>query len=244
MSRGIPVWVWVLGALVGLPAAAFGFASWRVSNPTHDPQALPDGLISIDSRVGRTLLADSEKTADYQPLVRWYVPQDKLSWCGVASATIVVNALGLNEPGPALRQPKLFTREARQVRSRVRTTWGGMTLQELAGILQTWDAHAEPFHAEEHDIVRFRMLARGNLGDPSDFLVVNYHRSKLGQAGAGHISPVAAWDQDTDRVLILDTASYRYPWTWVRIKDLFGAMNTQDRASGRSRGWLVVRSSR
>jgi len=70
---------------------------------------------------------------------------------------------------------------------------------------------------------------------------VNYDRKALGQAGGGHISPVAAYHAPTDRVLILDVARYRYPSVWVPLADLWEAIRTTDSTSGRSRGVVVVR---
>ena len=79
-----------------------------------------------------------------------------------------------------------------------------------------------------------------NLSTPGDYLVVNYQREVLGQNKVGHISPLAAYDRETDTVLILDTASYSYPPTWVPVADLFAAMATTDRSSGKSRGFVEV----
>jgi len=41
-------------------------------------------------------------------------------------------------------------------------------------------------------------------------------------------------------VLIMDTASYKYPPTWVELPKLYEAMNTIDGASGKSRGYVEV----
>ena len=44
----------------------------------------------------------------------------------------------------------------------------------------------------------------------------------------GHISPLAAYDADTDRFLILDVSRFKYPPVWVGTAELFTAMNTTD----------------
>ena len=62
---------------------------------------------------------------------------------------------------------------------------------------------------------RFRNQLVRNLQTHGDYAVVNYLRTKAHQAGGGHISPVAAYDEETDRFLVLDTASYKYPWFWI-----------------------------
>jgi hypothetical protein len=232
-------------AVLALPFVAYGFVQYRISNPEYAPQPLPDDLVAADGGTGRLLLANAEAKADHAPLTRWFVPQQKLSWCGVASATIVLNALDVKPPsGDSWQQHALFTRGARRVKSRLAVTFGGMTLAELEGILDANGALADAYRADENPLDRFRAMAEGNLGSPLDFLIVNYARPSLGQAGGGHISPVAAWDRDTDRFLVLDTAAYKYPWTWVRGADLHAAMNTIDPDSQESRGWVVVRRAR
>ena len=87
-------------------------------------------------------------------------------------------------------------------------------------------------------------LKRENLEEPGDFILVNYQREVLGQRRVGHISPIGAYDAETDRVLILDTASYNYPPTWVPLTQLYSAMAAIDPASGRARGFVEVAASR
>ena len=86
----------------------------------------------------------------------------------------------------------------------------------------------------------FREAARTALDESRTFLIVNYDRRQLQQAGAGHISPVGAFDAPTDRVLILDVATRKYPYTWIPLAALWGAMNTVDSDSGQTRGYLLV----
>jgi Phytochelatin synthase. len=82
-----------------------------------------------------------------------------------------------------------------------------------------------------------------NMATPGDYLIVNYARATLGQDGGGHISPIAAYDATADRVLILDTARYRYPPTWVPLPLLWEAMRTTDPETGLARGLVEVRAS-
>ena len=39
---------------------------------------------------------------------------------------------------------------------------------------------------------------------------MNYERAALDQNKSGHISPLAAYDEQTDKLLILDVAAYKY----------------------------------
>ncbi|MCF7700566.1 hypothetical protein GLR48_14785 [Loktanella sp. M215] len=44
-------------------------------------------------------------------------------------------------------------------------------------------------------------------------------------------------------VLIMDTAGYKYPQTWVPVAVLFDAMETLDTESQLKRGFVEVRSA-
>ncbi len=69
-----------------------------------------------------------------------------------------------------------------------------------------------------------------------------YLRRSIGQERGGHISPLAAYNADTDQVLILDVSRYKYPPVWVEVEDLWNAVNTVDSVSGLTRGVVVISS--
>jgi hypothetical protein len=87
----------------------------------------------------------------------------------------------------------------------------------------------------------FRARASDYLDRDGHYVIVNYSRSGLEQEGRGHISPLAAYDADTDRFLILDVSRYKYPPVWVETAQLFDAMarSIDDPVSGR--GFVLVR---
>jgi hypothetical protein len=61
------------------------------------------------------------------------------------------------------------------------------------------------------------------------------------QGRGAHISPLAAYDADTDRFLILDVSRYKYPPVWVVAAELFAAMNTTDTDNqDRTRGFVLL----
>jgi hypothetical protein len=66
-------------------------------------------------------------------------------------------------------------------------------------------------------------------------------RKSIGQEKGGHISPLAAYDADTDRFLLLDVARYKYPPVWISAVELFNAMNTTDSDNqDRTRGFVLI----
>ncbi|KAL7566870.1 hypothetical protein ACA910_021361 [Epithemia clementina (nom. ined.)] len=76
----------------------------------------------------------------------------------------------------------------------------------------------------------------------TSLLVVSYARSSLGQTGdSGHFAPLAAYDPETDSVLILDVARFKYPPYWVSLPELYYAMaQPLDPVTQQSRGWFVL----
>ena len=55
-------------------------------------------------------------------------------------------------------------------------------------------------------------------------LVSTFSRAPLGQTGDGHYSPIAGYDAETDHVLVLDVARFKYPpWCalrWDRVVEM------------------------
>lgn len=222
---------------LGLAAVTVGLV-WQLAFrvPAAEPLPLPDRLVSATTREGQRLLAESTVLADHPSLTAAFESQRRPAFCGVASAVAVLNAL--RPAGPRLTQARFFSAWTTELQ----VTFNGMTLQELATLLRQHGAHAVAVFAQDTSLEAFRASAIANLGRPGDYVVVNYQRGALGQREGGHISPLAAYNAASDRFLLLDVAAYRYPPTWVTAADLWTAMNTVDSVSGRTRGYVLVRS--
>lgn len=198
---------------------------------------------------GQTLLLQSVDRADYGPLAEQFLTQANLAYCGVASMVMVLNSLAVPAPAAAgFGSYRFWTQEnvfeaadTRAVLSPEVVARQGMTLRELGALLASLGVQARAIHGDRLSLAQFRLLVRSNLSQSGDRLLVNYHRKAVGQAGGGHISPLAAYHPMTDRVLILDVARYRYPSVWVPLADLWQAIRTTDSSTGLSRGVVVVR---
>lgn len=225
---------WSALALAAATVGLVGHLAFSV--PGAEPLPLPEHLVSATTPEGQRLLAESTSRADHPPLTAAFESQRRPAFCGVASSVAVLNAL--RPSGPRLTQGSFFSAWTTELR----VTFQGMTLQELAALLRQHDAEAEAVFAQDSSLEAFRAIATANLGRPGDYVVVNYQRGALGQREGGHISPLAAYNAASDRFLLLDVAAYRYPPTWVTAADLWTAMNTVDGVSGRTRGFVLVRS--
>lgn len=232
MFRKIVSTTLLVALLLALSSAAY--VGWQLY-PHQQHQPLPSGLTALTDPAGQALLEGSEQRSDFERLRLSFQPQALGSFCGVASSVTVLNALGQD-----LDQYTFFTPQTETVRSLKDIMLGGMSLHELAGLLGVHGAQARLYYADQSSENAFRETIQRNLANDNDFLIVNYQRNALGQGQTGHISPLAAYDADTDQVLLMDVAEHKYPPTWIPVSLLFSAMLTTDASSGKMRGFVEV----
>ena len=70
------------------------------------------------------------------------------------------------------------------------------------------------------------------------YAIVTYRRDVVGQRGGGHISPLAAFDAETDSFLVMDVNPTSAGWVWIPSATLVKAMRTFDTIE--NRGYVVV----
>ncbi|AFY87892.1 phytochelatin synthase family protein [Chroococcidiopsis thermalis] len=209
---------------------------------------LPNNLISFNSEMGEQLLLQSKAREDFWDLSTQYVTQNTQSYCGVASIVMVLNALSIPAPiAPEYTPYRVFTQanffnnaSTKKVLAPEVVARQGMTLEQLGQLLASYGVEAKVYHSTNTNIEQFRQLVIQNLRQENNFVLANYLRRKIGQERGGHISPLAAYNQQTDRFLILDVSRYKYPPVWVKAADLWQAMDTEDRVSGKTRGFVLV----
>ena len=209
---------------------------------------LPDNLTGFDTETGEELLVQSDAREAYFPLASNFLTQKTQSYCGVASIVMVLNSLGVAAPAvPEFEPYRTFTQDnvldeaTDTVLPRATLAEIGMTLDQIGGILNQKGVKAIVHHAADSSIDDFRTSAREALGKKGSFVIVNYLRKAMGQEKGGHISPLAAYDVESDRFLILDVARYKYPPVWVTTADLFAAMKTTDSDNeNKTRGFVLV----
>lgn len=224
-------------------AASFG----AVGEARAQHAGLPATLVALDSPEGQRLLVEADARSDFFGLAQSYTTQMNPGYCGVASIVMVLNALQVPAPiatewsAPVFTQDNLFNDKAKTVLQP--GFKGGMTLQQLADIVQSHPATTRVVHAGDSSLEEFRTLASKNLATAGDYVIINFERSEIGQEFMGHISPLGAYDAKADKFLVMDVARYKYPPVWVDAAALFRAMNTKDIVSGNTRGFVLVTAS-
>ncbi len=118
---------------------------------------------------------------------------------------------------------------------------GGYQLRQLDELLRAHQL-ATRLVIADHKISdeEIRRDLLDNLQRPDDYVIVNYQRSAIGQAGGGHISPLAAYDADSDSVLVLDVNPALHGWVWMPLATLIQGMRTAD--AQENRGYILLRN--
>lgn len=204
-------------------------------------------LIYWNSEAGKELRARIPADADYWQLSPWFAEQINQTYCSVASAITVLNAMPIKKPVDPVYAPNayftqrnFFTPEVVKVISPQTVLSQGMTRDEMVKTLSLQGVKAVSISGDSIDEEALRALLRKTLGDDGQFVLANYLRSAVGQDGGGHWSALASYDAQSDRVLILDVAKYMYAPAWVSISTLHKAIATMDSTSNKARGLVIV----
>jgi hypothetical protein len=79
-----------------------------------------------------------------------------------------------------------------------------------------------------------------NLKRQGHYVIVNYKRDAVGQRGTGHISPVGAYDVESDSFLIMDVNPASAGWVWMPAATLVKGMRTFDVVE--NRGYILIQA--
>jgi hypothetical protein len=214
----------VLGGLLSLFAVLVGLVVTGVLKPPEVPAD------AIATRVSREAPLMAEANARpvakrYGSALHW---QQNGSYCGPASLVNVFRSLGQN----VADEEEVL---AGTGKCALGFCFMGLTLDELAAV-----ARARPGYRVE---VLRDLTADGFLehleasNDPGVRYVINFSRKPIFGAGGGHHSPIGAYLEDRDQVLVLDVNAKFAPWLIERER-LFAAMDTLD--GDRKRGLLRI----
>ena len=208
-------------------------------------RSLPEHLISLESPAGQKLFHESFSSghaANFFSLITNFASQSDVSMCGPASLAMVLNALKL-DPMRTWRKPWRWWSD-----EMFACCDGSLNVMKSNGVtLEFFDRIAQ-----SQEGIKVETRQPGFFQDFKDSLyqsstetnvhvIVSFARESLGQTGIGHFSPVAAVHPETDLVLVLDVARFKYPPYWVKIGDLHAATKGIDPETGIPRGYSIIK---
>lgn len=195
---------------------------------------------------------------DFWALIPYYAAQQTGSACSIASAAMVVNAARAGQKLSA--DEELVTQKALLKRLNdpeldraVDNDGAGRTLDQLAPLFERAlkaygfpHAAVEAIHVDDESPStksRFREALLANEKDKGDFIVLNFSQGAVtGDSGGGHVAPIAAYDGQARRALVMDPDREWYEPYWATEASLIKAMRKLDLISRKSRGYLRVRT--
>ena len=118
---------------------------------------------------------------------------------------------------------------------------GGYQLRQLDEMLRAHGVVTRPVVVDDQRPEReIRADLLDNLARPGDYVIVNYRREAVGQSGGGHISPLGAYDAQSDSFLVMDVNPASAGWVWMPTAILVRGMRTFDTVE--NRGYILVQS--
>ena len=221
---------------------------------------LPKNMVDYRSLESRTRLCRSLQTGYAVPflsLSSCYNTQSKPTYCGITTLATILNSLRID---PRCRRKNSIWRWNTEdwlgfCSSKDGVKRLGTTLEEFVYLAECNGAIAtlvRPDNSTEHLEKFVRSLERVCTGSrqagdqnssdefPKELMAISYSREAVEQIGDGHYSPIAALDRETNSVLMLDTARYKYPPHWIPVELIFQAMLPIDTVTGKSRGYIVL----
>ncbi|KAL2321068.1 hypothetical protein Fmac_030037 [Flemingia macrophylla] len=174
-------------------------------------------------------------------LISYYQTQSEPAYCGLATLSVVLNALAI-DPRRKWKGPWRWFDESMldccEPLAKIKSQ--GITFGKVACLARCNGAQVEAFRSDQSTLDDFRRRLILCASSENCHTIVSYHRTSLNQTGTGHFSPVGGYHAERDMVLILDVARFKYPPHWVPLNLLWEAMCTTDKATGLRRGYMVV----
>ncbi|WP_298775909.1 phytochelatin synthase family protein [uncultured Shewanella sp.] len=228
-------------------------------------------LVSWHSSEGRNRLLTAQPNDDFYILSNFFQPQIHPTYCGIASAVIVLNALfqPLNQAPTACHIQKIrnkkcvnlylyaflqttflgkktdYIKEKEVIEFVKKTPSGeyqpGLSLDKLADLLHHYKAKVKTtFAKQENELKLFRSTLLSTLAKQNHYIIIHFRCDYLGGLPSGHISPICAYHQASDSVLVLDVAAHKTPWYWAPLKELYQSMQESYGYQVQGGGYLQV----
>jgi glutathione gamma-glutamylcysteinyltransferase len=216
--------------------------------------------VAFASRQGKKIFRsalDNNGLRSFYNIIEQHHTQTEPAFCGVSTLVMVLNALAV-DPGQHWKGPWRWYEE-RMLNccvdlEEIQKT--GITLNDFQCLAFCQGVSVELKYSDETTSVNdFRRAVEAacvelagdeeqeedkERNDDLQILVVSYDRKVLKQTGSGHFSPVAAYDNVSDSILILDTARFKYGAHWVKLPLMYEATKSIDPATGKSRGFALL----
>ncbi|KAG0454143.1 hypothetical protein HPP92_025447 [Vanilla planifolia] len=200
--------------------------------------------IEFASTEGRLLFSEALQSGTMEgffKLISYFQTQSEPAYCGLASLSVVLNALAI-DPGRKWKGPWRWFDESMldccEPLDKVKAE--GIAFRKVACLARCSGAKVKAFHTNKSSLNDFRDHIIQCTSSEDCHLIASYHRKPFKQTGTGHFSPIGGYHAGRDMALILDVARFKYPPHWVALELLWEAMDTIDETNGHHRGFMLI----
>ncbi|KAL9538416.1 hypothetical protein MBANPS3_010951 [Mucor bainieri] len=210
---------------------------------TFYQRELPTTLVRFASPGGKKLFReamDDGHAEGFFPLTGNFTTQSEPAYCGPSSLAMVLNALEVDPKRRWKGNWRWFSDEFLQCcSSKEDMKKNGITFDNFACLAKS-HCDVQVNRAFDFTFEQFKKDVEMITSTSDKFMVISFSRKVLGQTGDGHFSPIGAYNAEEGKVLILDTARYKYPSYWCPIETLYESMKPADKETGLPRGYFVL----
>ncbi|CAN1270336.1 Glutathione gamma-glutamylcysteinyltransferase 1 [Linum perenne] len=185
-------------------------------------------------------------------LVSYFQTQSEPAYCGLASLSMVLNAL-------AIDPRRKWKGTLRNIHDLNAGPWRwfdesmldcceplekvkaeGISFGKVVCLARCAGAKVEAHRTSQSTIDDFRNHVIRCSSSDNCHVISSYHRGVFEQTGTGHFSPIGGYHAGKDMALILDVARFKYPPHWVPLRLLWEAMDKVDITTGHRRGFILL----
>ncbi|XP_066913885.1 uncharacterized protein [Clytia hemisphaerica] len=210
--------------------------------------------IGADTPEGRDLLASTLYKGEYGKIffTLWqqYLTQADSLNCGPSSLAFVLNALCM-DPKRQWKYPWRFYDEGilNKCVPCSHTAVNGCSMDTLMCLAKSNGLSVEAVRASlDWTMDDFREDVKRSCSSLDNPIILNFSRGELNQTGTGHFSPLGAYNEEHDMVLVLETARFKYPPFWTKLPIMWRALQAEAVApnnvkSGMRRGYMMLKQT-
>ncbi|KAI9216651.1 Phytochelatin synthase-domain-containing protein [Blastocladiella britannica] len=208
---------------------------------------LPSHLAPLTSSSGKRLFKESMALGyaeNYFALAGTFTTQSEPAYCGLGSLAMILNALEIDPKKRWKGGWRWYSDEMLECCAPLDVIKNkGITFKEFSCMAKCNGLSVVAKRGDEVSLEEFvtDLTASVSNAFASDtHMVVSFSRRALGQTGDGHFSPVSVYHPSERKVLVLDTARFKYPSYFVDVELLHKSMQLVDTETGLPRGYFLL----
>ncbi|CAO3572759.1 unnamed protein product [Mortierella alpina] len=214
-----------------------------VLSSTFYRRDLPAHLHSFTSAAGKRLFREMILAGTGECFFRLctsFNTQSDPAFCGVSSLSMVLNALEIDPRKQWRGVWRWYSDEQLDCCASVDVMkQKGITFNQFS-CLARCHARVITKRADRHTLEEFRRDIQAVARSDESHLVLSFSRAALGQTGSGHFSPIGGYHAGEDKVLVLDTARFKYPPFYATVTELWNSLLPEDPETGLCRGYFLI----